>query len=660
MLATLLPSGALSVLPASTQPLATVTLPKYRELLRKLKSHGSVEESNASFQQAKERVLLRLQQRRERVRVDPNGAFRRLRERAVQARRSLRQLKNEQKQRLRQYYYDALLGSSVAAVNGAVPGTAAAGALGLDASVGAGSSSGIDLEGVGVAALDRRGQQRRADLAAAADAAGDELDPEAVQRAVGPNGLFRTLVVAGVGSACKAFLHGASRTTVEGADIMRAALERPQGQALITVSNHVGSIDDPLITSAVVPAEYLTKPEAVRWTMCATDRCFKSKLLAPFFKAAKVLPVERGAGLGQFGMRVAQSRLAAGDWVHIFPEGTRSRTGKMLPVRKGVGWLVAQCEQPPLVVPFVHSGMEKILPKGAKLPKAGQEVNVLVGQPIEVADLLSQAQAEGWADNQLHLALTERVGQALYQLKARLEGVAVEEVMPQRAQQTLSVSEETLLPLIEDEMDSMLHRWRDSWHRSGLPSLTARVKQALREQTAAAYAAAAEVGGRQDGQAQPAQQPYLSLEGFLFGREAEPAGVGMATESDLLGGSVLSGSDGQHSAAVQQARQGLRQGSEDRPAPWMLRAVSGHQGVLRMLRGSGVEPARWQGMHSTLGGSPADPAASSSGGLGHDASGSTRLRQLMVAAADYSTERVQHMRHMLAVGGAQQAPEAVA
>ena len=33
-------------------------------------------------------------------------------------------------------------------------------------------------------------------------------------------------------------------------------------QALITVSNHVGSIDDPLITSALVPNEYLARPEA--------------------------------------------------------------------------------------------------------------------------------------------------------------------------------------------------------------------------------------------------------------------------------------------------------------------------------------------------------------------------------------------------------------
>ncbi len=28
-----------------------------------------------------------------------------------------------------------------------------------------------------------------------------------------------------------------------------------------------------------------------------------------------------------------QSRLAGGEWVHIFPEGTRSRDGRMLPVR---------------------------------------------------------------------------------------------------------------------------------------------------------------------------------------------------------------------------------------------------------------------------------------------------------------------------------------
>ena len=116
----------------------------------------------------------------------------------MQARRSLRQLKNEHKQRLRQYYYDAVRGSAVAAQR-AVPAAGAAGALSLDAIEGDDSSGGLSLEGVGLAMLEQRQQQRRAQLAAAADAAGEDLDAEAVQRTVGPNGLFR--VRRGPGSA---------------------------------------------------------------------------------------------------------------------------------------------------------------------------------------------------------------------------------------------------------------------------------------------------------------------------------------------------------------------------------------------------------------------------------------------------------------------------
>ena len=38
---------------------------------------------------------------------------------------------------------------------------------------------------------------------------------------------------------------------------------------------------------------------------------------------------------------------------------------------------------------------------------AGQEVKVLVGEPVAVADLLATARAEGWGDNQLAVAVTE-------------------------------------------------------------------------------------------------------------------------------------------------------------------------------------------------------------------------------------------------------------
>lgn len=59
-------------------------------------------------------------------------------------------------------------------------------------------------------------------------------------------------------------------------------------QALITVSNHVAALDDPLLTAALVPAGALLQPSALRWTLCATDRCFTSKAATTFFRAAKV------------------------------------------------------------------------------------------------------------------------------------------------------------------------------------------------------------------------------------------------------------------------------------------------------------------------------------------------------------------------------------
>lgn len=77
----------------------------------------------------------------------------------------------------------------------------------------------------------------------------------------------------------------------------------------------------------------------------------------------QVLPVERGAGLQQPGIAAAEDLLRSGSWVHIFPEGTRSRDGKLQPCRKGVGRLVASCDVPPVVVPFVHKGMDDVMAK---------------------------------------------------------------------------------------------------------------------------------------------------------------------------------------------------------------------------------------------------------------------------------------------------------
>ena len=63
----------------------------------------------------------------------------------------------------------------------------------------------------------------------------------------------------------------------------------------------------------------------------------------------------------------------------IFPEGTRSKTGKLLPFMPGLGLIVKELQVP--IVPIHISGMKHIYPRGAILPKRGKCI-VRIGKPL--------------------------------------------------------------------------------------------------------------------------------------------------------------------------------------------------------------------------------------------------------------------------------------
>lgn len=65
------------------------------------------------------------------------------------------------------------------------------------------------------------------------------------------------------------------------------------------VCNHVASMDDPLVMAALLPPRLFLQPKSLRWTLCATDRCFTNAAFSAFFHSVKVLPLKRGAGLQQ-------------------------------------------------------------------------------------------------------------------------------------------------------------------------------------------------------------------------------------------------------------------------------------------------------------------------------------------------------------------------
>lgn len=53
-------------------------------------------------------------------------------------------------------------------------------------------------------------------------------------------------------------------TIIEGKEHLERAMTRDQGQPLITVSNHVASIDDPLVVASLIPMKNMFEPSNVR------------------------------------------------------------------------------------------------------------------------------------------------------------------------------------------------------------------------------------------------------------------------------------------------------------------------------------------------------------------------------------------------------------
>ncbi|XP_051227962.1 uncharacterized protein [Lolium perenne] len=253
----------------------------------------------------------------------------------------------------------------------------------------------------------------------------DGLEDSVIMRSL------QALAVPLIGNACHIFMHGLNTVQIYGAEKLQQALkERPKGKPLLTVSNHVAAMDDPFVIASLLPPSIMLEAQKLRWTLCATDRCFTNPVLSTFFRSVKVLPVSRGEGIYQKGMDMALSKLNNGGWVHIFPEGSRSRDGgkTISPAKRGVGRLVMDADSLPVVVPFVHTGMQDIMPVGKRIPRTGKTVIVVVGDPINFDDLIADS-----SDDTQHISrgilydkASERIGQQLQQLKVKVDRLAAE------------------------------------------------------------------------------------------------------------------------------------------------------------------------------------------------------------------------------------------
>jgi len=140
-----------------------------------------------------------------------------------------------------------------------------------------------------------------------------------------------------------------------------------------------------------------------RWL--AKKELFDIPLFGRAMRQSGGIPIDRSRGRQAVkSLNEAAQRIADGTSVVIFPEGTRSTGGKLLPFKTG-GMVLAVKSGVPLV-PVAICGTDKILPKGKLLTRSG-EVVIRVGEPIETKEYTVKQKLE------LAEEIRERVEQLL-------------------------------------------------------------------------------------------------------------------------------------------------------------------------------------------------------------------------------------------------------
>ncbi len=173
---------------------------------------------------------------------------------------------------------------------------------------------------------------------------------------------------------CLALFHVGWHPTIEGREHI------PADGPLIVASNHLSFIDSIVIPLAV-PRKVVFLAKAEYWEG-RSPSAWPRRL---FFAAFEAVPVQREQQHdAQASLDLARGVLARGHAFGIYPEGTRSRDGRLYRGRTGVGWLALASGAP--VVPVGLAGTDRMQPIGANLPRPVRGVRIRFGPPVDPAD----------------------------------------------------------------------------------------------------------------------------------------------------------------------------------------------------------------------------------------------------------------------------------
>lgn len=144
----------------------------------------------------------------------------------------------------------------------------------------------------------------------------------------------------------------------------------PKGKPVIFASNHQSLMDIPLLLASL-PGTY---------HFVAKRELFSIPLIGWYIGWAGHLRIDRANSISaKKTLDKVVASLKKGESIIIFPEGTRSRTGKLNEFKRGS--LLAAFNAGVPVIPVTIQGSFEIMPKGTLLLNP-TKVKILIGRPI--------------------------------------------------------------------------------------------------------------------------------------------------------------------------------------------------------------------------------------------------------------------------------------
>ncbi|MSU77615.1 MAG: 1-acyl-sn-glycerol-3-phosphate acyltransferase [Gemmataceae bacterium] len=174
-------------------------------------------------------------------------------------------------------------------------------------------------------------------------------------------------------SAHAAFTLGSS-LRVQGTRNMPA-----EGPALL-VANHQSFFDPPMVgLAAKRPLVYL-----------ARKTLFRNRFFAGLIRSLNAVPIDQ-EGVGKEGIRTILEQLQLGKPVLVFPEGERTRTGSLLPLKPGIHLLIKRVHAP--IIPVGIAGAFDAWPRTCLLPMPAPlwlptmpgTLSISLGKPVAAA-----------------------------------------------------------------------------------------------------------------------------------------------------------------------------------------------------------------------------------------------------------------------------------